>query len=127
LRDHAPDVRDRGAVLAAIGTGDLPYARELAARLRIDFPLLVDPRLRSYGVAGTRRASPLRVLDPRQAVAAALHLVGDRVRQGRTGPHPFQLGATHIMLPSGDVPFAWVNTDFSDNAPPAEVIAALDG
>ncbi|HVM21400.1 MAG TPA: AhpC/TSA family protein, partial [Egibacteraceae bacterium] len=125
MRDHEPDLTALGLRVAAVGTGDAAYARELEQRLRLSFPLLIDPTLRSYGAAGARRGSPLRVLHPRTAVAALRNVGATGMRQGRTGRHPFQLGATHVIGPDGSVPFAWVNDDYADNAPMAEVLAVV--
>lgn len=126
MRDHVSEIRRLGGDLAAIGTGDRAYAAAFAEAEGIDFPLLVDPELASYRAAGARRAGGATFLRPRQALrAGAVSLRGHRQRTA--GLHPLQLGATHVITPGGDVAFAWINDDFGDHAPVADVIAAVAG
>jgi len=126
LRDHAEAIRSLGADLAAIGTGDVSYAADFRDNQAIDFPLLVDEDLTSYGAAGAQQGTLRTFLRARQLLAGA-RAVAAGTGQGKPGKHPFMLGATHVLTPSGSVPFAWVNADFADNAPVTEVLAALEG
>ncbi len=125
LRERADRIRALGADLAAIGTGDRSYAADFRDAQGIDFPLLVDEALASYGAAGAQRGSLRTFLRPRQWVDGARALLSG-VGNGRPGKQPFMLGATHVLTPQGRVPFAWINEDFGDNAPIDAVVATLE-
>ncbi len=126
LRDHTDEIRAAGVGLAAIGTGDLRYAEHFKAERGIDFPLLVDDELVTYQAIGARRGGLRQMLGLPTVTAGIRTLAHGRV-QGRSGPHPLQFGATHLIRPDGSVPFAWVNDDFADDPPLPEVLAALRG
>lgn len=119
------DVRGADAALAAVGTGDVAYARHFAEERDIRFPLLVDDERRSYKAVGTKRGRMIDLAKPAIVRAGAAALARGHL-QGRTGPAPMVLGAAHVIRPDGTVPFAWINDDVSDNAPLAEVVAALE-
>lgn len=125
LRDHEEEIRAVGVDLAAIGTGDIEYARHFKTERSIDFPLLVDDGLESYRVIGTGRLSLGEVLSPSSLTASVRLLARGRL-QGRTGRHPTVLGATHVIRPGGAVPYAWVNSSLSDEAPLPEVLRAVE-
>jgi peroxiredoxin len=124
LRDHDAEIEAAGVDLAAVGTGDIAYARQFKAERSIDFPLLVDDDLRSYRVIGTGRLSLGSVLSP-PSVASGVRLLARGRLQGRSGRHPTVLGASHVIRPDGSVPFAWVNSRLEDEAPLAELLAAI--
>lgn len=125
VRDREADFTDRGAALAAIGTGDVAYARDFKAERALGFPVLVDPDLVTYRAVGAQRGT-LRDLVSLGNARSGLRALRRRQLQGRIGPHPLIFGATHVIEPDGTVAFAWVNDDFGDDAPVAEVLAALD-
>lgn len=125
MRDHIDSIRQLGGDVAAVGTGDARYAAAFRDEHGIDFPLLLDPELATYAAVGTDRARATTFLRPGQAAKAAVAAV--RRGQGRTGPHPLRLGATHVIAPDGAVPYAWVNADLGDDAPLDEVCGALRG
>jgi peroxiredoxin len=124
LRDHEAEIRAAGVGLAAIGTGDIGYARHFEADRSIDFPLLVDDDLESYRVIGAGRLSLGEVLSP-SSLSASVRLLTKGRLQGRSGRHPTVLGGTHIIRPDGSVPYAWVNATLSDEAPLPEVLSAV--
>ena len=125
MRDHEVEFRARGAGLAAVGLGDAAYARAFREERRIPFPLLVDQEREAYRAAGLRSATLGHLLRrdnfvARRRARAAGH------RQGRTGPHPFQLGGSFVFGP-GDVDrYAHLSQTFGDNAPISALLAALD-
>lgn len=125
MRDHEAAIARTGAHIATIGTGDLDYARDFRDQEGLGFPVLVDADLTTYRIVGTRKAGVGDIVRPSQ-IAAGLRAVASGHRQRRSGPAPMILGATHIIRPDGSVSFAWVNDDFADNAPPDEVVAALE-
>jgi peroxiredoxin len=123
LRD-AVERSDAEVEVAAVGTGDLDYAEHFATEHRIAFPVLVDEDLATFRLVG---AGTARVRDVAKVsvVTASFRAMRSGARQGKPGPAPMQLGATHVILPDGSVPYAWVNDDVADNAPIAEVLAHL--
>jgi peroxiredoxin len=124
LRDAVDDLTERDLALAAVGTGDLDYALDFVEQQRITFPVLVDEAGDSYRAVGTRKAAKTALLNPRLLGSGARAVAGGN-RQGRPGPRPLVLGATHVIRPDGSVPFAWVNDAFDDDPAVAEVLAAL--
>jgi methylphosphotriester-DNA--protein-cysteine methyltransferase len=124
LREHEPEIKSRGANLAAIGLGDIHYARIFRKETGITFPLLVDAKLQAYRAAHLKEASLLHLLRRDNAIArkranAAGH------RQHKLGENPFQLGASFVFAPGNVDRFAHISETFGDNAPLADVLAAL--
>ena len=124
MRDSVPDLRAVGVHTAAIGTGDLRYARAFAEDQDIDFPLMVDEDLTTFRLVGAGSGT-LRQLARRSVLNAGRTALRTGLRQGRTGPAPMLLGATHVLHSDGTVPFAWRNADVGDNAPLVDVFALL--
>ena len=124
LRDHEGEIHAAGVGLAAIGTGDLRYAERFKIERGIDFPLLVDDDLATYRTIGARRGGLRQMLGLPTVTAGIRTLAHGRV-QGRSGPHPLQFGATHLIRPDGSVPYAWVNDDFADDPPLPGVLAVV--
>lgn len=122
--DHETEIEAAGASIAAVGTGGSRYAKAFAHEFRIGFPLLLDKGLTSYRVAGARAGSLLGLMGA-STVRSGVRALRAGHRQGESGPHPLMLGATHVITHEGGVPFAWVNADYGDSAPVADVLAAL--
>lgn len=125
MREHADEFRDRGAALAAVGSGDRAYARLFQQETGIDFPLLVDERREAYRAAGLRSANLLHMLRAdnaraRERARAAGH------KQVRLGKNPFQLGGSFVFGPGNQDRFVHVSETFGDNAPPERLLAAVD-
>jgi AhpC/TSA antioxidant enzyme len=126
LRDHEEAFSRAGASLAAIGLGDLRYARLFREETGIGFPLLVDAERRTYQAAGLGSASLLHLLRRDNARARSRARAGGH-SQHSFGEHPLQLGGSFVFAP-GDVDvFAHVSETFGDNAPVAELLAAVGG
>jgi len=125
LRDQEATFRARGAGLAAIGLGDLEYARAFRRETGITFPLLVDAERQAYRAAELRSAPLLHALRP-DNIVAGLRARAAGHRQHRKGPNPFQLGGSFVFGP-GDVDrYAHVSQTFGDNAPVSALLAVLD-
>lgn len=124
MRGHAEAFRAKGANLAAIGLGDLNYARMFRAETGIDFPLLIDDRRRAYRAAGLHSASLAHLLRHDNAVARK-RAAGAGHRQHRLGNNPFQLGGSFVFAPGNRDRFAHLSATFGDNAAMADLIAAL--
>jgi peroxiredoxin len=125
LRDHRTEIDAAGVGLAAIGTGDIEYARHFKAQRSIDFPLLVDDELRSYREIGAGWLSWRQLVSLPGTLLPGARLLARGRLQGRSGRSPLLLGATHLIKPDGSVPYAWVNASLSDEAPLPEVLAAV--
>ena len=124
LRDHEAELAELGARVAAIGMGDLEYARRFREDAGIGFPLLVDEKRRAYRAVRLRSASPLSVLssdvrEARRRAARAGH------RQHRLGEHPLQLGGSFVFGPGDHDLFVHLASHFGDNAPADELVAVV--
>ncbi len=110
--------------MAAVGLGDMPYARLFQEETGITFPLLVDEKRLAYRAVGLKKANILHLLRPenaqgRKRAAAAGH------RQHELGKNPFQLGGSFVVGPGNVDRFAHVSQTFGDNATPEALLAAL--
>jgi peroxiredoxin len=115
LRARASEFAAAGAGLAAIGLGDLAYARAFRDEQGIAFPLLVDERREAYRAAGLGSASLLHLLRRDNARARARARAAGH-RQKGLGRNPFQLGGSFVFAPGGKVLLAHVSKTFGDNA-----------
>ena len=87
-----------GARLAAVGLGDLNYARLFREESGITFPLLVDVERKAYEAAQLKSGNVFHIFrrdnsEARARAKAAGH------RQHRPGKDPFQLGASFVFAP----------------------------
>ena len=124
MRTHEQAIRDKGAVLAAIGLGDSMYAREFRKETGITFPLLIDEKRQAYEAAELKSANIFHLLrgdnaEARKRASEAGH------QQHRLGKNPFQLGASFVFAPGNVDRFIHISETFGDNASPAALIAAL--
>ncbi len=124
MRDAYPQLQARGLDVAVIGTGGSHYSRAFREDFKIPFRLMLDKELKTYRTVGAQKGSFFGLLNPK-LLLRSLKAVKVGGGQGKSGPHPFQFGATHLLLPDGRVPFAWVNDDYPDNPPLDRVLAAL--
>jgi len=125
LRDYHQRIDRRGGRVVAIGTGDLEYGRQIQAEMRFTFPLLVDEALQTYGAVEAGRGHLTDWALPGVMRAGELAAAETGVRHGPPGKHMSVLGATHVIYPGGSVPFAWLNSDFSEDAPLERVLGEL--
>jgi hypothetical protein len=124
LSAHQEKIEGKGARIAAIGLGDMRYARAFREDTAITFPLLSDDARKAYQAAQLKKANLLHLFWSANAEARKkAKLAG--FRQLKLGKDPFQLGATFIFAP-GDVDrFIHISDTFGDNAPVENVISAL--
>jgi hypothetical protein len=117
---------EKGARLAAVGSGGADYARMFREETGITFPLLVDEERQTYRTAGLRHGSLLHLLRSDNAIARRKALAAGH-RQHRLGKNPFQLGGSFVFGP-GDVDiFVHISETFGDNAPVSALLAVLPG
>ncbi|HVM00671.1 MAG TPA: AhpC/TSA family protein [Egibacteraceae bacterium] len=124
MRDAEGDIARAGGRLAAIGTGDIAYARDFKASRAIGFPLLVDDDRVTYGVVGAGRATVATTLRPSVLAKGTRSLLRGS-RQGALGPAALLLGATTVIRPDGRVPLAWRSDDVADTPPVTAILRAL--
>jgi hypothetical protein len=124
LREHESEFKQAGATLAAIGLGDMNYARLFREETGISFPLLVDSERTAYQAAELKSANLLHLLRSENAQARGRAKRAGH-RQHRLGKNPFQLGASFIFAPGNRDLFVHVSQTFGDNAVPAELLAVL--
>jgi peroxiredoxin len=124
LREHESEIKQAGATLAAIGLGDLNYARLFREETGITFPLLVDADRIAYHAAELKSANLLHLLrsDNKEARARAKR-AGHR--QHALGKNPFQLGASFIFAPKNCDLFVHISRTFGDNADLDELMTVL--
>ena len=90
----------------------------------IDFPLLVDSDRTAYRAIDLRVGSILHLLRGDNRVARARAKAAGH-RQHKLGKNPFQLGGSFIFAPGNMDLYAHVSATFGDNAPVADLLAAL--
>jgi len=111
--------------LVLIGQATPRHAAHFRRTMGISLRLLADEERVSYHAAGAKIAMMDELLGPvvvaKGLVAAAQH----GVFQGRQIGDFAQLGGAMIVAPTGDVLWAHMAEDASDNASPEEIVAAL--
>jgi peroxiredoxin len=120
-------LEETGASLVLIGQATPRHATHFRGRQGIDLPVLADEKRESYKAAGAKVATLSELLGPKVAAKGLISSLRSRQPQGRTIGHPAQLGGTMIVRPDGSVAWSHMSEDASDNASPAEILAALRG
>lgn len=122
--------RDRieaaGARLVVIGQGNPAQANHFRETQKVnDLPILVDPKRKTYKLAGTKVGSFSELLGPAVVLKGIRTSAKEKVRQGATVGHAAQLGGTVLVLPDGSVPWTHLSDDASDNASVDEIVEAI--
>lgn len=125
MRDRYPEIRERGADVVAIGTGNRCYAAAFVDDERVPFTVLVDDDAAAARAAAVPKVNFFRlVLNPTSWPGAKrARRAGHRVH--RAGKRVTQLGATFVVGPGDRVRYEHVDEHSADHAPLDEVIAAL--
>jgi hypothetical protein len=126
LRAHESKFKQAGAKLAAVGLGDMKYARLFREETGITFPLLVDTERTAYRAAELKSANLFHLLRHENAEARARAKRGGH-RRHRLGKNPFQLGASLIFAPGNRDLYVHLSRTFGDNASPETLLAVLAG
>ena len=124
MRAHENEFKRAGATLAAIGLGDMNYARAFREEPGITFPLLVDADRVAYKAAELKSGNLLHLLRRENAEARA-RAKGAGHRQHKLGQNPFQLGASFVFAPGHRDLFVHISRTFGDNAQPETLLSAL--
>ena len=124
MREHENEIRQVGGTLAAIGLGDMNYARLFREETRINFPLLVDAERLAYKAAEVTSGNLFHIFrrDNNQARNRAR---ASGYRQHQLGRNPFQLGASFVFGPENRDLFVHFNRTFSDDADPKTLVSVL--
>jgi peroxiredoxin len=125
LRAHQQEFEKRGVGLAAIGLGDMNYARVFREDTGITFPLFVDDKREAYRAAELHKANIIHLLRSDNAASRKRAKASGFV-QKKLGKDPFQLGATFVFAPGDQDWFVHQSETFGDNAPVERVLAAID-
>ena len=115
---------EAGGRVAAVGLGDINYARDFRDQTGISFPLLVDEKRMAYNAADLKRATLLHLFR-RQNFRDRNVAQAEGHRQFKVGSNPFQLGGGYIIAPGNVDLFAYASETFGDNAPVNEMLAVL--
>jgi len=113
-----------GARLVVIGQGTPDQARHFLESQKLEIPIYVDRSRESYQAAGTKIATFDELLGPRMVAKGAVEAARNGVHQGKTVGHPAQLGGVLVIAPGGEIVYAHLADDASDNPPNSEVLAA---
>lgn len=125
MRAFEEEFRKKGASLAAVGLGDMSYAKFFREKTGIDFPLLVDEKREAYKAIELKNASLLHLLR-RDNAAARKRAQAAGHKQHKLGKDPFQLGGSFVFAPGNKDLFVHVSETFGDNASPKDILAALE-
>lgn len=124
MRAFEEEFRKKGASLAAVGLGDMSYAKFFREKTGIRFPLLVDEKREAYKAVQLKNASLLHLLR-RDNAAARKRAQAAGHKQHKLGKDPFQLGGSFVFAPGNKDLFVHVSETFGDNASPKDILAAL--
>jgi len=124
LRDREKGFSLKGARIAAISLGDAAYARIFREETGITFPLLLDEARVAYNAVGLQNGSIFHLLRA-DNFAARKRAKSAGHEQHKLGRNPFQLGGSFIFGPGNVDLYAHLSATFGDNAPIADLLAAL--
>jgi hypothetical protein len=124
LRTHAQQITNTGASLAAIGLGDVFFAREFRQETGINFPLFIDENREAYRAAELKSANVFHLFRGDNAAARARAKAAGH-RQHGIGKNPFQLGGSFVFGPGNVDRFAHISKTFGDNANVEDLLRAL--
>lgn len=124
MREHQAELEAKGVKLAAIGLGDARYAALFREETGIKFPLLIDDERLAYHAANLKTATLFHLFRSENAQARKRAQAGG-FRQHKLGHKPFQLGGSFVFSPGNVDRYAHVSQTFGDNAPVADLLAAL--
>ena len=126
MREHESEFKRTGATLAAIGLGDLRYARLFREETGITFPLLVDSERIAYKAAELKSGNLFHIFFRENGKARA-RAKANGFTQHQLGKDPFQLGASFIFGPGNRDLFVHLSRTFGDNADPQALLSVLVG
>ena len=124
MREREKGFQLKGARIAAVSLGDLEYARIFREDTGITFPLLIDADRVAYRAMDLGVGSIFSIFRSENREARTRALAAGH-RQHKLGKNPLQLGGSFIFGPGNVDRYAHANETFGDNAPVADLLAAL--
>ena len=124
MRDHQQEIAAKGANIAAIGLGGMNFARQFREEFGITFPLLVDEDSAAHRAAGMGKANIFHLLR-RDNAAGRKRAKAAGFSQKALGKDPFQLGGSFVFASGNRDVYSHISKTFGDNAPIADLIAAI--
>ncbi len=124
MRDRYDEIRELGAEVIAIGTGDAAYACAFVEDGDIPYPVLVDDTGAAARAASITRVNFLKLFHP-GSYAASLRAMQKGHFVGKPGKRVNQLGATFVVGPGTALHYEYRDAHTADHAPLDEVVAAL--
>ena len=119
-----PAIHEAGAELVIVGSGNPSMAGFFAEDYHVTTPLFTDPSREVYRAFGAKRPTWAALLNPRLYWnALQVHRRGHRV--GKVQGDIAQLGGVFIVLPNGDMPFAYRSSIAGDLPSTTRVIDEL--
>ena len=119
-----PAIHETGAELVIVGSGNPSMAGFFAEDYHVTTPLFTDPSREVYRAFGAKRPTWAALLNPRLYWnALQVHRRGHRL--GKVQGDIAQLGGVFIVLPSGDMPFAYRSSIAGDLPSTTQVIDEL--
>jgi peroxiredoxin len=119
------EFEEAGARLAAIGQGTPRRAEHFVEEYDLDgMQVLVDPARKTYELAGAKIATVDELWHPKIVARATKIAATDRLIQGKTQGHSAQLGGVLVVARDGEIAYAHMADDASDNPPTEEVLKA---
>jgi peroxiredoxin len=121
------DIEATGARLVMIGQATPKHAAHFQRRYAPEVDVFADESRGSYKAMGIPRGSTSQLIGPKSVIKGLSRIStdGSLTIQGRVIGDAAQLGATFIVLPSGEVAWSHVSQDASDNAEVEDVMDAL--
>jgi peroxiredoxin len=121
------EIEAHGARLVFIGQATPKHAAHFQRRYAPDVEVLADEKRATYKAMGIPRGGAAQLIGPTSVLKGISRTMtsGQVTVQGRVIGDAAQLGATMIVLPSGEVAWSHVSKDASDNAEVKDVLAAL--
>jgi hypothetical protein len=110
-----------------IGQATPRHAAHFQRRFTPELPVLADEKRESYKAMGIPRGGASQLIGPKSVIKGIGRVAtsGHLTVQGKPVGDVAQLGATFIVLPSGEVAWSHISEDASDNPSVEELSAAL--
>ncbi len=124
MRGRQQEFEAKGATLAAIGLGDVHYARAFRDETDIRFPLLIDEKRMAYRAAQLHEANILHLFR-RDNLGYLKRAKAGGFEQKKLGKNPFQLGGSFVFGPGNVDVFLHISETFGDNASMEDILRQL--
>jgi peroxiredoxin len=111
------EIEASGARLVLIGQATPRHAAHYQRRFAPELRILADEKRESYKAMGIPRGTASQLIGPKSVIKGIGRVAtsGHLTVQGRPVGDVTQLGATFIVLPSGEIAWSHVSNDASDN------------